>query len=138
MTAGGKNVAPGPLEDRVRGHWLIAECVMIGDRRPDITALVTLDGDGFARWKRQTGRPPDVTVADLRDDPALRAVVAEAISRANTAVSAAESIKRFGVLPGTFEVGAELTPAQKVRRQFVLDEFADDINALYAPPARPQ
>jgi long-chain acyl-CoA synthetase len=138
VTAGGKNVAPGPIEDRVREHWLIAECVVIGDRRPYITALVTLDGDAFTRWKRQAGKPSDATVADLRDDPALRAVVAEAISRANTAVSAAESIKRFGVLPGTFEVGAELTPTQKVRRQFVLDEFADDADALYARPARQQ
>ena len=75
VTAGGKNVAPGPIEDRVREHWLIAECVVIGDRRPYITALVTLDGDAFARWKRRSGKPPDATVADLRVDPALRAVV---------------------------------------------------------------
>jgi len=138
VTAGGKNVAPGPLEDRVREHWLIAECVVIGDRRPYITALVTLEGGAFTRWKRQAGQPPDATVVGLRDDPALRAVVAEAVNRANTMVSAAETIKRFAILPGPFEVGAELTPTQKVRRRFVLDRFADDIDALYAHPAGPR
>ncbi len=132
VTAGGKNVAPAPLEDRVREHWLVDECVVVGDRRPYIAALVTLDGDAFTRWKQRAGKPPEATVAELRDDPGLRAVIGEAIDRANTPVSPAESIRRFAILPGPFEIGAELTPTQKVRRDYVLAKYATDIDALYA------
>lgn len=131
VTSGGKNVAPGPLEDRVREHWLIAECVVAGDRRPYITALVTLDPGAFARWKRRAGRPPEATVGDLRDDPGLRASVGEAIGRANARVSPAETIRHFGILPVSFEIGAELTPTLKVRRSYVLGKYAADIDALY-------
>jgi long-chain acyl-CoA synthetase len=116
ITTGGKNVAPSALEDRVREHWLVAECVVVGDRRPHIAALVTLDNAAFARWKQRHGKPDTATVRDLREDPGLRHAVQEAVDRANTTVSQAESIRRFRILPGTFEVGAELTPTQKVRR----------------------
>ncbi len=132
VTAGGKNVAPGPIEDRVREHWLIAECVLVGDRRPYITALVTLDQDAFARWKQRTGKPADATVASLRDDPSLHAIAAEAIDRANEPLSQAESVKRFAILPDAFETGAELTPTQKVRRGYVLGKYAAEVDALYA------
>jgi len=131
VTAGGKNVSPARLEDCVREQSLVAECVVAGDRRPYITALVTLDPEAFTAWKQRAGKPPEATVADLRDDPDLRAVVEEAIDRANTLVSRAETIKRFAILPGSFEVGAELTPTQKVRRHFVLDKYAGEIDALY-------
>ena len=86
----------------------------------------------MTRWKGQAGRPPGATVADLRDDPDLRAAVAEAISRANAAVSQAESIQQFAVLPTAFEIGAELTPSLKVRRHYVLDKYVAEIDALYA------
>jgi len=131
VTAGGKNVSPARLEDCVREQSLVAECVVAGDRRPYITALVTLDPEAFTAWKQRAGKPPEATVADLRDDPDLRAVVEEAIDRANTLVSRAETIKRFAILPGSFEVGAELTPTQKVRRHYVLDKYAGEIDALY-------
>ena len=134
VTSGGKNVAPAPLEERVREHWLIAECVVAGDRRPYITALVTLDPDAFTRWKQRAGKPPGAAVADLRADPDLRAAVTEAISRANAAVSQAESIKQFDILPAAFEIGAELTPSLKVRRHYVLEKYASEIDALYAKP----
>jgi long-chain acyl-CoA synthetase len=134
VTAGGKNVSPAGLEDRVREHGLIAECVVAGDRRPYITALVTLDPGAFTAWKQQAGKPPVATVSDLRDDPDLRAAVSEAIDRANTLVSQAETIKRFAILPGSFEVGAELTPTLKIRRKYVLDKYGGDIDALYAMP----
>ena len=130
--ASGKNVVPSVLEDRVREHWLIAECIVVGDRRPYIAALVTLDDAAFARWKQRQGKPAGATIADLRNDPELRPVVQQAVDRANTAVSRAEGIKRFRILPGRFEVGAELTPTQKVRRNFVLATHASDIEALYA------
>jgi len=132
ITAGGKNVVPSVLEDRVREHWLVAECVVVGDRRPHIAALVTLDKEAFARWKHRQGRPEAATVSDLREDPSLRRAVQEAVDRANMAVSRAEGIRQFRILSGTFEVGAELTPTQKVRRDYVLAKYASEIDALYA------
>jgi long-chain acyl-CoA synthetase len=132
ITAGGKNVAPEVLEDRLREHWLIEEGVVVGDQRPYIAALVTLDREAFARWKRRQGKPASATIGDLSQDPDLLAAVGEAVDRANTAVSHAEAIKRFRILPGCFAVGAELTPTQKVRRDYVLATFAADVEALYA------
>jgi len=132
LTAGGQHVVPSPLEDKVREHWLIAECVVVGDRRPYVAALITLDEAAFARWKKRQGRPPGVTISELRDDPAPLAVVQQAVDRANAAVSRPETIKRFRILPGPFQVGAELTPTGKVRRDYVLAKYASDINALYA------
>jgi long-chain acyl-CoA synthetase len=132
ITAGGKNVAPGVLEDRVREHWLIADCVVVGDRRPYVAALVTLDGAAFARWKQRHGKPPQATVGGLHDDPDLLAEVQQAVDRANTVVSRAEGIKRFRVLDASFAVGAELTPLEKVRRSYVLDKYASDVEAVYA------
>lgn len=134
ITAAGKNVVPSALEDRVREHWLIAECVAVGDRRPYVGALVTLDPAAFARWKRRHGRPAAAAPGDLRGDPDLAGAVQEAIDRANAGVSRAEAVKRFRILDGEFAVGAELTPTQKVRRDYVLDKYASDIDALYARP----
>ena len=132
ITAGGKNVAPEVLEGRLREHWLIEEGVVVGDQRPYIAALVTLDQEAFARWKRRQGKPASATIGDLSQDPDLLAAVGQAVDRANTAVSHAEAIKRFRILPGGFAVGAELTPTQKVRRDYVLARFAADVEALYA------
>jgi len=132
ITAGGKNVAPSALEDKVREHWLVAECVAVGDRRPYIAALVTLDPAAFARWKQRHGKPAVATPGQLREDPDLVGVVQQAVDRANAQVSRAEAIKRFRILDAEFAVGAELTPTQKVRRDYVLDKYADDVAALYA------
>ena len=131
ITAGGTNAAPSVPEDRAREHWLVAECVVVGDRRPYIAALVTLEQGAFARWKQRHGMPAAATVSDLREDPGLRHAVQEAVDRANTAVSRAEGIMRFRILPGTFEAGAELTPTQKVRRDYVLAKYATEVDALY-------
>jgi long-chain acyl-CoA synthetase len=130
--AGGQHVVPSVLEDKVREHWLIAECVVAGDRRPYVVALVTLDEAAFARWKKRQGKPAGATIGELRDDPDLLAVVQQAVDRANAAVSRPETIKRFRVLPGPVRVGAELTPTGKVRRDYVLAMYASDIDALYA------
>lgn len=94
--------------------------------------LVTLEQGAFSRWKQRHGIPGATTVSDLREDPALRHAVQEAMDRANTAVSRAEGIRRFRILPGTLQVGAELTPTQKVRRDYVLAKYASEIDALYA------
>ena len=132
ITAGGKNVAPEVLEDRLRAHWLIEDCVVVGDQRPYIAALLTVDQAAFARWKRRQGKPASATIGDLSQDPDLLAAVRQAVDQANTAVSRAEAIKRFRILPGAFAVGDELTPTQKVRRDHVLAKFATDVEALYS------
>jgi long-chain acyl-CoA synthetase len=131
VTATGENVVPSVLEDKVREHWLIGECVAVGDRRPYIAALITLDPDAFTQWKQQHGKPATATPGQLREDPDLTGTVQEAVNHANLAVSRAEAIKRFRILDTTFTAGAELTPTQKVRRDYVLDKYANDINALY-------
>ena len=132
VTAGGKNVAPAFLEDLLRAHSLISQAVVLGDRRPFITALVTIDEEAFATWAPEhghTGRP----VADLIDDPTLRATVQEAVDDANRAVSRAESIRAFAILPHDLKVeDDELTPTLKVKRNLVLERERATIERLYS------
>jgi long-chain acyl-CoA synthetase len=133
VTAGGKNVAPAVLEDRVRAHPLVSQCVVVGDRRPYVAALVTLDAEAVAAWRASHGKPPSARVADLRTDPDLVAEVQAAVDDANRAVSQAEGIRRFRILAADFtEAGGELTPTMKVRRSAVLAAHADEVEALYA------
>ncbi len=133
VTAGGKNVAPAVLEDRLRGHWLVSQCMVVGDAQPYIAALVTIDLDSFPSWKIQHGKAETATVADLVDDPDLRADVQTAVDDANRAVSTAESIRRFRILPVDWtEDGGQMTPSMKLRRQVVMHEFAADVDALYS------
>ncbi|MCW2638982.1 MAG: long-chain fatty acid--CoA ligase [Dactylosporangium sp.] len=132
VTAGGKNVAPAVLEDRVRGHVLVSQCMVVGDRQPFIAALVTIDEDSLPAWKAENDKPADATVADLREDDQLRVTVQEAINYANQAVSKAEAIKSFRILPRDFtEATGELTPSLKVKRNVVMKEYADEIAAIY-------
>jgi long-chain acyl-CoA synthetase len=131
VTSGGKNVAPALLEDRLRGHWLISQAMVVGDGRPYIGALITLDPDAVPRWCEQNAR--EVTGAPaLREDPQLLAEIQTAVDDANQAVSHAEAIKRFRVLAVDFTESDHLTPTMKLRRNLVLAEFATDIEALYA------
>jgi long-chain acyl-CoA synthetase len=132
VTASGKNVAPAFLEDRLAAHWLIEQCVVVGDRRPYITALIALDPECFEQWKAEHHQPRSATVADLCEEPTLRAAVQAAIDEVNQEVSRPERIKRFRIVPEYFTVGDQLTPTQKTRRQQVLKQFADDVEALYA------
>lgn len=136
VTASGKNVAPAVLEERLREHGLIEECVVVGDARPYVGVLVTLDMGIFAHWKREHRKPAEASVRDMRDDPDLRSTIQEGVDRANEAVSRAEAIKRFRILAGQFAVGVELTPTQKVRRNYVLSNFAEEVEALYTPDGR--
>ncbi|HEX7537175.1 MAG TPA: long-chain fatty acid--CoA ligase [Dermatophilaceae bacterium] len=132
VTSSGKNVAPTLLEDRLRAHWLVSQCVVVGDARPFIGALVTIDADAFTPWKEKAGKPAAASVADLREDPDLLAAVQSAVDDANKAVSAAEAIKTFRVLTTDFTVdGEELTPTLKVKRHIVLKTCGDDVEALY-------
>jgi long-chain acyl-CoA synthetase len=132
VTAGGKNVAPAVLEDRLRAHALISQCMVVGDGRPFIAALVTLDTDAVAFWAGSHGRSGDL--ADLVDDPDLHAAVAMAVDDANKAVSKAESIRKFTILPADWtEETGQLTPSLKLRRNVVMRECKDDVAALYLP-----
>lgn len=137
VTAVGKNVAPAPMEDRLRAHWLIDQCMLVGDRRPYVSALITLDPEFLTWWKREHKRPQTDGIAELRHDPELKSAIQAAVDEVNRMVSAAEAIKRFRILGRGFVVGEELTPSQKVRRGYVAAKFAADIEALYAP-ARPE
>jgi long-chain acyl-CoA synthetase len=132
VTAAGKNVAPAVLEDRLRAHWLISECLVVGDAKPYIAVLVAADPETFAQWKADNSRPQTATVADMRDDPALRAEIQAAVDEANKAVSRAEAIKKFALLDQDFtEAGGQLTPTLKVRRHIIMEQYATQIAALY-------
>jgi long-chain acyl-CoA synthetase len=132
ITAAGKNVAPAVLEDRLRGHWLVSECLVVGDARPYISVLVAGDPETFAQWKADNGKPAEATFADLRDDPALRAEIQAAVDDANKAVSHAEAIKKFMILAEEFtEAGGQLTPTMKIRRHVIMEQYAAQIAALY-------
>ncbi|MFC4126677.1 AMP-dependent synthetase/ligase [Nocardia rhizosphaerae] len=137
VTAGGKNVSPGPLEDRIRSHALISQAVVLGDGRPFVTALITVDPEAFAAWKSTTGRPASATIGELRADAALRAEVQRAIDDANSGVSHAESIKKFVLLERDLtEESGELTATMKVKRHVVAERFADRIEQMYRSPDR--
>ena len=133
VTAAGKNVAPAVLEDRIRAHPLVSQCMAVGDNKPYIACLITLDPEAVPAWLAAHDRPADTSLASLVDDPALLAAVQAAVDDANLAVSKAEAIKRFVVLPVDFtEEGGQLTPTMKLRRGVVNADFAADLDRLYA------
>ncbi|MFC4943448.1 AMP-dependent synthetase/ligase [Pseudonocardia sp. GCM10023141] len=133
VTAGGKNVAPAVLEDRLRAHPLVSQCMVVGDNKPFIGALITVDPEALPRWLEQHGKPADTPVAALVDDAELRADVQGAVDEANLAVSRAEQIREFRILPVDFtEEGGEMTPTLKVKRAVVGSRFADSIADIYA------
>ncbi|HEY3482201.1 MAG TPA: AMP-dependent synthetase/ligase, partial [Streptomyces sp.] len=131
ITAGGKNVAPAPLEDRLRAHPLIGQCMVIGDNRPFVAALVTLEEDGLSHWRRMHHKE-GLRPAELAEDPELLAELQKAVDDANSTVSQAESIRKFRVLPVEFtEAAGHLTPSMKLRRAAVARDFARDVEELY-------
>jgi long-chain acyl-CoA synthetase len=132
VTAGGKNVAPAVLEDRLRAHPLISQAMVVGDAKPFIAALITIDPEAFAGWKQRNGKSAEASLGDLADDPDLTAEIDLAVKDANQAVSHAESIRKFTILPVDFtEDTGELTPTMKVKRKVVAEKFASEIEALY-------
>jgi long-chain acyl-CoA synthetase len=133
VTAGGKNVAPAVLEDRVRAHPLVSQALVVGDGRPYVACLITLDPEALGPWLARRNRPADTSLAHLTTDPDLLAELQAAVDDANQAVSRAESIRRFRVLDTDFtEQAGYLTPSLKLRRNIVTKDFADEIEALYA------
>ena len=132
VTAGGKNVAPAVLEDRLRAHPLISQSMVVGDRQPFIAVLVTIDEEAWPVWLSEVGLPADSAVADMLEHPTLREHIQHAVDEANLAVSHAESIKVFRVLPRDWsEETGEITPSLKVKRNVVLKQYADEIAAIY-------
>jgi long-chain acyl-CoA synthetase len=132
ITAAGKNVAPAVLEDRLRGHWLVSQCLVVGDAKPYIAALVAADLEAFAQWKADNRKPEAATVAELHDDPDLRAEIQAAVDEANKAVSHAEAIKKFTILDTDLtEAAGQLTPTFKVRRVIVMQQYEAQIASLY-------
>jgi long-chain acyl-CoA synthetase len=132
VTASGKNIAPAVLEDAVRAHQLVSQCVVVGDRRPFVAALVTIDEEALPTWLREHDRPEDTRVEALRDDPELRAEIQTAVDAANQAVSRAEAIKQFRILPRDFtESTGELTPSMKVKRNVVEKTYTAEIAEIY-------
>ncbi len=133
VTAGGKNVAPAVLEDQLRAHPLISQAMVVGDNRPFVAALIAIDPEGFEVWKQHHGKEATASVADLIDDPDLAGEIDQAVAQANLAVSHAESIRKFRILPVDFTVlTGELTPTLKVKRNVVAARFANEIEALYS------
>ncbi len=133
VTAGGKNVAPAVLEDHLRAHPLISQCIVVGDQKPFIGALITIDPEFLPSWLAERGRDADTPASDIVDDPDLRAEVQKAIDGANDAVSKAEQIKQFRILPQDFtEARGEMTPSLKVKRNKVAENYSHDIAALYS------
>jgi len=138
VTAAGKNVAPAVLEDRLRAHPLVSQCIVVGDGKPFIAALVTVDADALPGWLERAGKDKGTALADLVDDPDLRAAIGEAVADANLAVSRAEQIREFRILPADFsESGGEITPTMKVKRAVVAEKYADDIAGIYAGRKQP-
>ncbi len=137
VTAGGKNVAPAVLEDRLRGHPVVSQVVVVGDAKPFIGALVTLDAEALPGWLATRGLP-EMDVETAATHPQVRAHLDRAVERANRAVSRAESIRKYAVLTTDFTVDNDyLTPSLKVKRARVIKDFADEIESLYTdvPPS---
>ena len=132
VTAGGKNVSPGPMEDRMRSHPLVSQAVVIGDGRPFISVLVTLDEEAVGKWKTEHNVPEQTTVRELAANAVLRAEIQDAVNAANELVSHAEAIKKFHILPRDLsEEEGEMTPTMKVKRNVVVDKFAREVEDMY-------
>ncbi|WP_037906170.1 AMP-dependent synthetase/ligase [Actinacidiphila yeochonensis] len=131
VTAAGKNVAPAVIEDRIRADALVAECMVVGDGRPFVGALITLDEEFLPRWAERHGKAGR-SAAELAGDPDLLAAVQRAVDGGNAAVSRAESVRAFRILPGQFtEESGHVTPSLKLKRAAVARDFAKDIEAIY-------
>ncbi|MED7954042.1 AMP-dependent synthetase/ligase [Kitasatospora sp. NPDC058201] len=132
VTAGGKNVAPAVIEDRIRAHALVGEVMVVGDRKPFVACLLTVDEDFFPKWKELNGKPATATVAELREDADLLAALQSAVDDGNAAVSHAEAVKKFRLLDTVLsEESGHLTPSLKLKRNVVLKDFAADVESIY-------
>lgn len=130
-TASGEQFAPAPIEDAISAHSMVSQCVLVGDGRPYVAALVTIDPGAWQRW-RDTNEIPAGTLAELRDHPRLRAEIQTVVDRVNHCLSRADQVKTFRILPRTLTVADnELTPTLKVKRATIAERYASDIDDLY-------
>ena len=132
VTAGGKNVAPAALEDRLRAHPLVSQCIVVGDQKPFIAALLTLDEEMYPAWAKNNGIE-GVTFAQAHTHETVLKALQDAVDDANKSVSKAESIRKFAVLEDDFtEDNGYLTPSLKLKRNIVMKDFHDQVEALYS------
>ncbi|MEV7797512.1 long-chain fatty acid--CoA ligase [Microbacterium foliorum] len=135
VTAGGKNVAPAALEDPIRANPIIGQVVVVGDQRPFISALVTLDPEMLPTWLANAGLPKEMSLAEASKNDAVRAEIQKAVDAANARVSRAESIRKFTVLDSEWtEASGHLTPKMSIKRNVIMSDFADEIAAIYDEP----
>jgi long-chain acyl-CoA synthetase len=135
VTASGKNVVPALLEDQIRADALVSQVLVVGDNRPFIGALVTLDEEALPGWLHRHGLPASTTLAEATDNPVVKAAVQELINGANQSVSQAEAIKSFRIVPADFtEASGHLTPSMKVKRAQVMKDFENVIEEMYGAP----
>lgn len=133
VTAGGKNVSPGPMEDMLRAHPLISQAMVVGDGKPFIGVLLTLEEDQLKRWKADHNIPANRSMREVATDATLRAEIQDAINQVNTTVSHAEAIKKFYILESDLtEEDNELTPTMKVKRYVVAQRYANAIDHIYS------
>ena len=135
VTAGGKNVAPAQLEDPIRSNPIVGQVVVVGDQKPFISALITLDPEMLPTWLANNGLPADMSLADAAKNQAVRDEVQTAVDRANKTVSRAESIRKFTILPIEWtEASGHLTPKMSIKRNVIMSDFADEVSAIYDEP----
>lgn len=135
VTAGGKNVAPAALEDPIRANPIIGQVVVVGDQRPFISALVTLDPEMLPTWLANNGLDAKMSLADASRNEAVRAEVQRAVDGANSRVSRAESIRKFTILESEWtEASGHLTPKLSIKRNVIMNDFADEVSAIYDEP----
>lgn len=137
VTAGGKNVSPAQLEDQLRSHPLVSQCVVIGDQKPFVAAILTLDAEMLPTWLKNNGRP-EMSLTQAAEDAEIRAELQKVVDRANESVSRAESIRSFVVIDSDFtEENGYLTPSLKLKRNVVVKDLAPIIEKIYSAP-KPQ
>jgi long-chain acyl-CoA synthetase len=133
VTAGGKNVAPAVLEDRLRSHALVSQCMVVGDQKPFVAAVVTLDPEALPMWLKVQGKDESLTVADVVEDAEVLSQIQGAVDEANKAVSNAEAIKKFVIVADEWtEEGGQLTPSMKLKRNVVMKDYEVQIEGIYA------
>jgi len=133
VTAGGKNVAPAVIEDRLRANWLVSQCMVVGDAQPFIGCLITIDQDALPQWLKRHNESADTTIEQLRNNHEFMAEIQAAVDHANNAVSKAESIRKFAIIDADWsEASGHLTPSLKLRRNLVATQFANEIAGIYS------
>ncbi len=139
VTAGGKNVIPAQLEDTIRANALVSQCVVVGDQKPFISALITLDEEALPGWLERHQLPAGTTMAEAARHSAVQAEIQELVDHANESVSQAEAIKVFRIVDQDFtEASGHLTPSMKIKRAQVLSDYSNVVEEIYAKPKAPQ